>query len=164
MNAKPTQQIMGILPEERLTPYVKPFYFTGMDYFGPLSVRVGRRYEKRYGVIFSCLATRAVHLELAEKLNTDSAIMAIRRLIGLRGEINTILSDNGKNLVGASNELKMLVQQLDNSDLNNKLVTRGIKWKFIPPASPNMGGSWERMIHSVKRARRAVLSNQVLRH
>ena len=46
---------MAALPQCRLTPYVRPFTFMGMDYFGPMTVTVGRRHEKRYDVLFTCM-------------------------------------------------------------------------------------------------------------
>ena len=77
--SQPQVPPMGNLPASRLTPNVRPFSITGVDYFGPMDVRVGRRTEKRYGVLFTCMVTRAIHIELANSLTTDSCIMAIRR-------------------------------------------------------------------------------------
>ena len=96
----------GALPSIRLTPSVCAFTIAGMDYFGPMTVSVGRRREKRYGVLFTCMSTRAVHLEIAHDLSTDSFIMAIRRMIGRRGQPRQICSDNGTNLRGADRELR----------------------------------------------------------
>ena len=62
---------MGQLPADRVTPFVKPFTYTGVDLFGPLLVTIGRRKEKRWAVIFTCLTVRAAHIELAENLSTD---------------------------------------------------------------------------------------------
>ena len=111
--AKPTAPGMGALPDGRTTAFARPFTHCGMDYFGPLEVTVGRRREKRYGVIFTCLTTRAVHLELAHDLTTDSAIMAIRRMSSRRGQPGVLYSDNGTNLRGADRELKEALQELD---------------------------------------------------
>ena len=65
------QQKMADLPESRVLAKKPPFTSVGMDYFGPFQVRRGRSLVKRYGVIFTCLAIHAVHLELAHSLSTD---------------------------------------------------------------------------------------------
>lgn len=71
-NPKTETQIMANLPQQRLQPHPPPFYYTSCDYFGPLTVKVGRnKTTKHYGVIFTCLNTRAVHLEIA----TDCSAM-----------------------------------------------------------------------------------------
>ena len=155
---KPPQ--MGPLPSCRLTPYVRAFTFTGVDYFGPMMVTIGRRREKRYGALFTCLTTRAVHLELAASLSTDSAIMAIRRMIARRGTPKEIYSDNGTNFRGADTELKKALRDLDQSRFHQELSSQGIKWVFNPPAAPHMGGSWERLVRSVKAALQVLLKER----
>lgn len=67
---KTKNQLMAELPRERLLPNTPPFY-TYCDYFGPYAVKIGRNsYTKHYRVIFICLNTRAVHLELAVDCST----------------------------------------------------------------------------------------------
>ena len=78
-NAKPVPQQMADLPEDRVTPGKPPFTSVGVDYFGPLFVRRGRSDMKRYGCLFTCLVTRAIHIELAFSLDTDSFINALQR-------------------------------------------------------------------------------------
>lgn len=70
--AKPAPPQMGDLPPARLSHSTKAFEFVGMDYFGPLNVKVGRSTVKRYGVLFTCLTVRAVHIEVANSLDTDA--------------------------------------------------------------------------------------------
>lgn len=152
--------LMGQLPMERLVDHVNPFTFVGMDFFGPLTVQIGRRHEKRYGVLFTCMTTRCIHLEIAASLNTDSAIMAIKRFIARRGFPEEILSDNGSNFIGAEKELKAALKEFDCEKIKKEMAIKGIKWKFIPPKSPHMGGCWERLIRSVKTGLKVVLKER----
>ena len=58
------EQLMGDCLKERLMSEEPPFTHAGLDYFGPLYVRQGRSNVKRYGCLFTCLAVRAVHIEV----------------------------------------------------------------------------------------------------
>lgn len=158
--AAPQPQRMANLPAARLQHNRRPFTFTGVDFFGPMEVTMGRRRQKRYGVLFTCLTIRAVHLELTESLSTDSAIMALRRMIARRGTPSVIYSDNGTNLRGADNELRRSLIELNRSKLHEDGTVRGIEWRFIPPGAPEMGGAWERMIRTVKTALKVVLKER----
>ena len=93
---------MADLPESRVLPDKPPFTSVGVDYFGPFQVRCGRSLVKRYGVIFTCLAIRAVHLEVVHCLDTDSFLLALRRFIARRGQVKEIFSDNRTTLPAAS--------------------------------------------------------------
>ena len=151
-DAKPEPPEMGNLPSERLAAYQKPFSFTGVDYFGPVPVAVGRRVEKRWGVLFTCLTTRGIHLEAAHSLTTSSCILAIRRFIARRGQPLEFISDNGTNFVGASRELAEAWEAIDKQRLAEEFTTPRLAWKFIPPGGPHFGGCWERLVRSVKKA------------
>lgn len=84
---------MADLPEDRVTPDKPPFTYVGVDCFGPFIVRRGRSYPKRYGVLFTCLSIRAVHIEVAYSLDTDSFIDAFRRFMARRGRPEEIRSE-----------------------------------------------------------------------
>uniref|UniRef100_A0A1B0DEZ6 Integrase catalytic domain-containing protein n=1 Tax=Phlebotomus papatasi TaxID=29031 RepID=A0A1B0DEZ6_PHLPP len=150
--AKPQIPLMGQLPSERLSMHVVPFTNTGCDMFGPLYVKSGRSEVKRYGMIFTCMTTRAIHLELCCSLSTDSCLLALRRFFGRRGNPAKIISDNGTNFRGAARELKEAAASLDHAKVKAKLAKMNIEWDFNPPYSPHMGGCWERLIGPVKRA------------
>ncbi|KAL7726355.1 hypothetical protein ACLKA6_001572 [Drosophila palustris] len=83
--ARPEPPEMGNLPQERLSPHTPPFTYTGVDYFGPIDIIVGRRHEKRWGVLFTCLTMRAVHLEIATSLSTDSFLCVLKSFVSRRG-------------------------------------------------------------------------------
>ena len=161
--AKPQPPRMGDLPHERLDHHTRPFTNTAIDYFGPYNVTVGRRREIRYGVLFVCLTVRAVHLEVAENLTSDSAIQAIRRFIARRGTPQVMYSDNASTLRGAATELKRAMEKLDEEELSTALSSRRIRWKHVPPLSPHMAGAWERLVKSVKVSLDAVLRNRTPR-
>ena len=80
------EQKMADLPEDRLKP-APPFTFCVVDYFGPFSVKEGRKEMKRYRVLFTCLASRAIHLETSTLLETDAFINALCRFTCRRGLI-----------------------------------------------------------------------------
>jgi transposase InsO family protein len=157
--ATPNLPEMGDLPAERSVSHIRPFTNTGLDYFGPVEVVLGRRHEKRWVALFTCLSVRAVHLEVAHSLTTDSAIDAIRRFAARRGNPKKIFSDNGTNFHGANVELKKALDNLNQDELTDKSSSMGIQWIFNPPASPHMGGVWERLVGSVKR----VLNNMMIK-
>ena len=69
MAHKTKTQLMADLPALRLVPCTPPSNDTAYDYFGPYTVKIGRnKTAKPYGVLFTCLNTRAVHLEMAVEL------------------------------------------------------------------------------------------------
>ena len=98
---KPSPPIMADLPNERLGVDSPPFSYTGVDYFGPFFVNIRRTTEKRWGFLFTCLTTRAIHLEVVASIDTSSCVMAIERFIARRAMPKTLWSDNGTYFVGA---------------------------------------------------------------
>lgn len=134
---------MADLPQDRVLPDMPPFSTVGMDYFGPFEIKRGRTTVKRWGVIFTCLNTRAVHLEVASSLDTSSCINAIRRFICRRGTVISIRSDQGTNLVGAEKELKKSLEELNHDKIRETLLDKGINWTFNPAAGAHHGGVWE---------------------
>ncbi|XP_055714978.1 uncharacterized protein LOC129809187 [Phlebotomus papatasi] len=151
--ASPREPLMGQIPEARYQYGGAPFSHCGIDYFGPMEIKIGRRHEKRYGVLFICLTTRAIHLELAESLSTKSAVLAIRRFMGRRGQPVAFYSDNGTNLRGAYKEIRRaILENISTDEIQQVLAVKGVDWRFNPPSSPHMGGGWERLIRSVKTA------------
>ena len=161
-NAPVCEQYMAALPTERLLPDKPPFTYVGVDYFGPFFVKQGRSSAKRYGCLFTCLTIRAVHIEIAHSLETDSLINAVQRFISRRGRPEVVYSDNGSNFKGGERELKEAIEQWNQSRITDVLRQQTIEWKFNPPAASHMGGVWERMIRSARKILRAILGEQIV--
>lgn len=159
--ATPTIPQMGQLPTCRIEPTIRPFIRTGVDYFGPLEVPVKRSKEKRYGVIFTCMATRAVYLEIAHDLTSSSFINVLRQMGCRRGFPEELFCDCGSNFIGGNKELsKHLETLLKDKDIQNYLILKRIKVIYNPPLAPNMGGSWERLIQSTKKILKEMLTTK----
>ncbi|XP_058456561.1 uncharacterized protein LOC131433958 [Malaya genurostris] len=151
MKAVPRSPAMAPLPEMRLSAFVRPFTYVGLDYFGPVLVKAGRNNVKRWVALFTCLTLRAVHMEVVHSLSTVSCIMAVRRFVSRRGPPREIWTDNATCFHGASNELMSEIEATTRA-LALTFTSAQTSWKFIPPASPHMGGAWERLVRSVKEA------------
>ena len=109
--SKACQQIMAPLPLSRIKTSLRAFTKTAVDFGGPFVTVQGRgkRREKRYLCLFTCMTTRAVHLEIAYGLDTDSFLNAFYRMVSRRGLPEAMHSDNGTNFKGADKELKSLI-------------------------------------------------------
>lgn len=149
---------MAPLPPERLAVYTQAFTYIGVDYFGPILVVVGRSSQKRWGVLFTCMTSRAIHLEVAHSLDTSSCIMAVQNFIAHRGQPRKVHSDNGSNFHGTDNLLREEFKKLDQNRIQEEFTTTEMSWSFIPPKASHMGGTWERMIGIVKKCMDDVIS------
>ena len=145
-NTHPGERFMASLPEERLTPDKPPFTFVGVDYFGPIEVKQGRSHVKRCGCLFTCLTMRAVHIEVAHSLDTDSMINALRRFISIRGCLEQLRSDQGTNFTSAERELKEAIEGWNQQKIYSFCGQKIIEWIFNPPATSHMGGNWEQVV------------------
>lgn len=90
-------QASSVIPPTRLPLYKLPFSSTGVDCFGPYLIKVGQRTEKQWGIIFKCMTTSCVHLDLLHSMDTDDFLMTLWRFIAHSGKPFEILADQGTN-------------------------------------------------------------------
>ena len=157
---------MGDLPSPRVTSS-PPFSHCGIDYAGPIQILPyvgrGQKSRKYYVSIFVCLATRAIHLEYVSDYTSEGFIAAFRRFVSRRGLPSDIYSDNGTNFVGADRELRLaFINACKDRTVHDHLAPDGIKWHFIPAASPHFGGLWEAGVKSFKHHLKRVIGNHTL--
>ena len=90
LRKRPLDQLMGQIPSLRVTAGSSPFFNTAIDMFGPLQIKLNRKTLKEAQVIiFACMTTRAVHLELVNDKTSDAFLMACVRYIPLPFKITT---------------------------------------------------------------------------
>lgn len=167
---RPTYPLMADLPDFRTKQVIKPFIHTGCDYAGPIAYtpirRRGAKALKAYICVFTCLTTRALHLEVAVDLSTVSFLAALKRFLSRRGPVQVIYSDNGTNFVGANSYLRDLYKFLNSDEycsrFADELTENRICWKFNCPASSHFGGCWESMVKVVKNHLFKVIGQQLL--
>jgi hypothetical protein len=101
------QQIEAPLPSDRVE-LSRPFTVTGIDFVGPLRIKVGIEMLKAHISVFTCATTRAVNLVLCTGMSTDKLLMAVQRFVGRRDLPNTIQTDNAKTIHAANCKLSEL--------------------------------------------------------
>ena len=156
------QPIMADLPKERLAYQSPPFSNTGVDNFGPFYVTVRRTTEKRWGLLFTCLTTRAVHVEVVPSMYTSSCLMRVERFVSHWGTPAMMWSDNGTNIIGGEKELRECMEKWNTLNIAADLAHKGIRWRFKPPSAPHQGGIWERLVRSFKRVLYTILGTRRL--
>lgn len=156
---RPTEeQKMGDLPQDRLeaTP---PFTYAGIDCFGPIYVKDGRKELKKYGLLLTCLCSRAIHIEMLDDMTTDAFINALRAFIAIRGNVRQLRCDQGTNFIGARREFTKLMKEMD----QERIKSLGCEFLTNPPAASHMGGAWERQIRTVRSVLTAILDKSARR-
>lgn len=155
-DAKLLEQKMGNLPSDRLKPS-PPFNHTMVDLFGPYSIRgeVQKRTSgKAWGVIFTDLCARAVHIEAVFGYDTSHFLLALSRFVSLRGWPERMYSDPGTQLLGANTEMNESAKRLG--------ADHGMEWIVGPADSPWHQGAVEALVKSAKRALKLAIHTQRL--
>nr|XP_043066526.1 uncharacterized protein LOC122321162 [Drosophila bipectinata] len=143
--AAPKPPRMAELPYPRVAAFHRPFSYTGVDYFWASDGAGQTQFRETI--------RRALHLPLY-KGNTSRAVGSF---MALRGCPVELWSDNGTSFQGACTELRRAFEDVDKDLLSREFTGPQMTWKFIPPASPHMGGAWERLVRSVKTALESIL-------
>ncbi|KAJ8009689.1 hypothetical protein DPEC_G00094120 [Dallia pectoralis] len=153
--AKRCEQVMSDLPPERTVP-AAPFQFTAVDLFGPYEVKdeVKKRTRlKVWGIVFICMASRAIHADIVSDMSAEGFLLAYQRFTSLREHPSKIWSDPGTNFVGAKPALANLYQfleHLEGSGVKEKAASHGTtwSWKVHPADSPHRNGAAEAAVRT----------------
>ena len=167
-DAKLGEQVTAQLPVVRVFSdgyrIIYPFAAVGLDYFGLFYVKSGPKTrsrknatpKERHGCIFTCLRRRAVLIEVAEDLSTDSFINPVLRFVGKRGprELFTVIT------ILVSEEPSWTLW--DQERIQATLTKGGIEWKFNPPTTGHQQGVWERLIRLIRRILLSLIAERLL--
>jgi len=156
------------LPTTRVQS-LRPFLTTGVEYAGPISLRLSPPRSKTltnvYIALFVFFMNKAVHIEVVTIISKEAFRAALRRFIKSPENPRTFCSDNSNNFLGAAKEYhaiyKILQSTSQNGTLEDVLATEGCEWKFIPPHRPHFGGLWEAKVKNIKYHLRRSLGSQV---
>ena len=154
-------QHMADLPLDQ-TEIHPPFTNVGLDVFGPWQIQVRKlrgtaANAKRWGLVFTCLSSRGIHIEILHSMDASSFICALRRFFAIRGPIAIIRCDCGTNFVGGKSELDDSFKEMDKERVQRYVMEQGCEWKFNPPHASHFGGVWERQIGTIRRVLDAML-------
>lgn len=131
--------MMSDLPEDRIIPG-SAFTSVGIDVFG---TRGGVANSQRWGLMFTCLTSRAAHIEVIEEMSSSCFINALRRFLSLSVAVKIIISDCGTNFIGAAEEMTVNTIKVEKGPVQQILDKSYITWIFNVPHSSHMGGVWE---------------------
>ena len=153
---------MADLPRDR-RQVCAPFTSVGFDVFGPWTVRSrkttgGAVNSKRWGLVFTCLSSRAIHIVVLESMDASAFICTLRRFFALRGHASYLRCDCGTNFVGAKTELDEALRKMDKDKIEKYVTKQGCRWEFNPPHASHFGGVWERQISTIRRVLDAMFS------
>ena len=153
---------MAALPKSRVQES-PPFYRTGLDYFGPLFIKSNEDIRKAWVCLFTCMVTRAVHMELIQDMTTEEFLLGFKGFVSQRGASCEIVSDNATQFKAASKMIERAWKRIIScEEIHTYSSTTGITWKFIIELAPWMGGFYERLIGIVKRSSRKTVGRRLL--
>ena len=145
---------MSPWPEIKVTRS-KPFQSTGLDYFGPLYIQDGSSGAKKkvWVCLFTCIVTRAIHLEMVCDLSAYEFLLALRRFISRRGKPDVVILDIAPQCKLTKSSIDTVWEKATKDpDVQSYVAEQGIKWSFIIELSPWMGGFYERLVGTTKMA------------
>ena len=157
VNPQTVNQLMGNLPKARIK-LTTPFVNTAVDYTGFYMIKTSSTRNssaiKAYVVVFKCMCTGAIHLDVATDLSSQAFIAVLDRFVSRRGLCAEMFTDNATCFQGANNVLKKIVNEMIPA-INQYCAEKMIKWNFTTPRSPSAGGIYESgvklMKHHLKR-------------
>ena len=145
------------LPQYRVRQ-AHPFSSCGLDYAGPLYTRDT---NKVWICLFTCCATRAIHLELVQDMTAKAFLLCFKRFTARRGVPSRVVHDNSQTFKSGN---RLIVEILDCSEVIEYFSGMHVQWEYNLEKAPWWGGMFERMIQSMKRCLKKAIGRARLSH
>ena len=151
-NARRAQQQMATLPYARIS-MEKPYTYTGFDHAGPFHLKKAP-YDvatdiKCYVVLFVCMSTRSVTIEVVPDHTADQLLMAILRFASIRGVPSTFYTDNHKSYKCVDGIFQRGIEYAKEKLSRTRYK---IEWKYSADMASDTSGCWESLVKSMKHA------------
>ena len=159
-NNRRHHQIMSLLPKFRVQ-FTAPFEVTGMDFFGPLKIKktaATNQTVNSYVLAFTCMSTRAVHLEPTFGRSAEDVLQAFTRFACTKGFPSHLLQDNALEFEATERALKKLIEE-SNEKLRENEEKFNMKFSYIAPYAAHSAGVWERVVKMARHPLEKVLKN-----
>ena len=158
------EQLMGQLCKLRVASGFPAFSNAAIDMFGSFQITISRKTLKEaHAIIFTCMTTRAIHLELVANKSADAFLMAFRRFTSLRGHPSSCWSDYRTNFLGAQHYMKEVMQDWHIPRVQSVLsgeFSCSFNWKWNVPRASHQNGVVESLVKSVRQALDVSYKNQ----
>ena len=167
LRTQTAEQRMGDLPDLISKVPVRPFSHIALDFAGAMRVRseVNKRTTmKAFPLIFICLNTGAVHVQLCPGYDTQSFLTALQHFFAIRGRSAFIYTDMGNQITSASNKMDQSEPEKEPEVgarplFNFKKVkaataSHGVEWHHCPVQTQWRDGRSEAAVKSLKRSLR----------
>ena len=146
------EQKISVLPDF-VQIQCPPFTHIGLDLCGPYTVKAmtnKRATLKVWVVIFLCLNTKGVAMELAPGYSTADFMLAYSMHIEQRGTPLKVHSDRGSQLVAAKKELCDTPLNYDWDAIAASTSRDGTTWTFAPAGGQWRNGATEAFVKKFK--------------
>ena len=162
-------QRMGDLPPEITNVPCPPFTNVCVDYTAPMVVRAmtnKRARMKCFPIVFCCMNTGSLHMELAASYSTADFLLCYRNFCSIRGVPMTVYTDAGSNLVAAQTVVQgstsTVTKDIDWSQVTAITAPDGTVWRIAPAGAQHRNGRAERCVAALKKTLRHMLNGQEL--
>ena len=163
-DAEAMKQLMSPMPSYRLKP--SPiWHFSMLDLFGPIEIKdfVNQRTSRKtWGVIITCLTSRACWVYLAESYSTDHLLSVLKKHESRNGSPCQYFADLGRQIVGADRVLSEAIHNIDTNKIETFAAKRNVKFTFGVPYFPEGQGAVERLIAEVKKSLKVIVKHNSL--